>query len=148
MDNKATTVQRAKIGAEEVRAAAEILKKYRRGKHNLEQRLIDNEQFWKLRHWQEMDKKGSGGNSADPRPTSGWLVNCILSKHADAMDSYPEPTVLPREPGDAEEAKKLSRILPVILQRSRFRRIHWASPSKANPNMTPIGTSPSQSVIV
>jgi len=124
MDNKATTAQRAKIGAEEVRAAAEILKQYRRGKHNLEQRLIDNEQFWKLRHWEQMAKRGEGGNDADPRPTSGWLVNCILSKHADAMDCYPEPTVLPREPGDAAEAEKLSRILPVILKRGKFKRTY------------------------
>ena len=124
MDNKATTVQRAKIGAEEVRAAAEILKKYRRGKHNLEQRLIDNEQFWKLRHWEQMAKNGQGGNPADPRPTSGWLVNCILSKHADAMDCYPEPTVLPREPGDTAEAERLSRILPVILKRGKFKRTY------------------------
>lgn len=124
MDNKATTAQRAKIGAEEVRAAAEILKKYRRGKHNLEQRLIDNEQFWKLRHWEQMAKAGQGGNEADPRPTSGWLVNCILSKHADAMDCYPEPTVLPREPGDTAEAERLSRILPVILKRGKFKRTY------------------------
>ena len=62
------------VGAEEVRRAARILHKYRAGKAQLERRLIENEQFWKLRHWQEMDKKGSGGNSADPRPTSGWAA--------------------------------------------------------------------------
>lgn len=124
MDEKIYTAVRPAIGAEEVRAAAQTLKKYKQGKAQLEQRLIENEQFWKLRHWQEMEKQGRGGNSADPRPTSGWLVNCILSKHADAMDCYPEPTVLPREPGDAQEAEKLSRILPVILKRSRFRRVY------------------------
>ncbi len=113
-----------KIGAEQVRQAAEILKKYRRGKAHLEQRLIDNEQFWKMRHWEQMDKNGEGGNGADPRPTSGWLVNCILSKHADAMDSYPEPTVLPREQSDTAEAEKLSRILPVILKRCRFKKVY------------------------
>ena len=124
MDEKIYKAVRPAIGAEQVRAAAETLRRYRQGKAQLEQRLKENEQFWKLRHWQEMDKHGTGGNAADPRPTSGWLVNCILSKHADAMDCYPEPTVLPREPGDAEEAQKLSRILPVILQRSRFRRVY------------------------
>lgn len=124
MNERTYTAARSRIGAEEVRKATQILKKYKQGKAHLEQRLIENEQFWKLRHWQEMDKAGSGGNSADPRPTSAWLVNCILSKHADAMDCYPEPTVLPREPGDGAEADKLSRILPVILQRSRFRKVY------------------------
>ncbi len=51
-------------------------------------------------------------------------MNCILSKHADAMDCYPEPTVLPREPGDREEAGKLTRILPVILKKNGFKRTY------------------------
>ena len=88
------------------------------------QRIIDNEQFWKLRHWEQMEKAGEGGNPEDVRPASGWLVNCILSKHADAMDCYPEPTVLPREPGDRQEAETLSRILPVLLKNDRFRRTY------------------------
>ena len=116
--------QRPRIGAEEVRRAADILRRYHAGKRQLEQRIIDNEQFWKLRHWQQMEKTGRGGNPADPQPTSGWLVNCILSKHADAMDCYPEPTVLPREPGDREEAGKLTRILPVILKKNGFKRTY------------------------
>ena len=113
-----------RIGTEEVRRAADILRRYHAGKRQLEQRIIDNEQFWKLRHWQQMEKTGQGGNPADPQPTSGWLVNCILSKHADAMDCYPEPTVLPREPGDREEAGKLTRILPVILKKNGFKRTY------------------------
>ena len=113
-----------KIGAEAVRAAAEVLRRYRAGKQNLDRRIIDNEQFWKLRHWEQMEKAGEGGNPEDVRPASGWLVNCILSKHADAMDCYPEPTVLPREPGDRQEAEKLSRILPVLLKNDRFRRTY------------------------
>lgn len=117
-------ILRPVIGREEVRKAADILKKYKQGKANLEKRIIDNEQFWKMRHWEQMAKGGEGGNEGDPQPTSGWLVNCILSKHADAMDCYPEPTVLPREAGDREEATKLSRILPVILKKNRFKRVY------------------------
>ena len=115
---------RPKIGQEELQKAAETLKRYRRGKTNLEKRIIDNEQFWKLRHWEQMSKSGQGGNPRDPRPASGWLVNCILGKHADAMDSYPAPTVLPREPGDAAEAEKLTAILPMVLKNNRFKRTY------------------------
>ena len=113
-----------KIGAAEVRAAAEVLRRYRLGKQNLDRRIIDNEQFWKMRHWEQMEKAGEGGNPGDPQPASGWLVNCILNKHADAMDCYPEPTVLPREPGDRREAEELSRILPVILKNNRFKKAY------------------------
>lgn len=119
-----TAGEKPRIGEQEVRRAAELLKKYRQGKVNLERRIIDNEQFWKLRHWPQMEKKGEGGNPGDPQPTSGWLVNCILSKHADAMDCYPEPTVLPREPGARAEAAKLTRILPAILKKNQFKRTY------------------------
>ena len=117
-------VLKPKIGAEEIRKATEILRKYKLGKAQLEKRIIDNEQFWKLRHWAQMEKEGKGGNAADPQPASGWLVNCILSKHADAMDCYPAPTVLPREPGDREEAEMLTKILPVILKNNQFKRVY------------------------
>ena len=113
-----------RIGAEQVRQAAEVLRKYRLGKQNLDRRIIDNEQFWKLRHWEQMEKGGEGGNPQDVRPASGWLVNCILAKHADAMDSYPEPTVLPREPGDRKEAEVLTRILPVILKNNKYKKAY------------------------
>ena len=118
------TLQKPKIGTEEVRRAAQILKKYKQGKAHLESRIIDNEQFWKMRHWQQMEKNGQGGNPGDPQPASAWLVNCLLSKHADAMDCYPEPTVLPREEGDRAEAAKLTRILPVVLKQNQFKRTY------------------------
>ena len=120
----AAILTRLRIGPEELRRANGILKRYKQGKLRLEQRIIDNEQFWKLRHWEQMGKEGHGGNSDDPQPASGWLVNCILSKHADAMDCYPSPTVLPREQDDRMEAQKLSRILPVVLKKNQFKRTY------------------------
>ena len=120
----ADILARPRIGPEELRRANGILKKYKECKARLEQRIIDNEQFWKLRHWEQMEKEGQGGNSGDPQPASGWLVNCILSKHADAMDCYPAPTVLPREPDDRLEAQRLSRILPVVLKKNQFKRTY------------------------
>lgn len=33
-------------------------------------------------------------------PTSAWLFNAIVSKHADAMDSFPEAVILPRSEAD------------------------------------------------
>ena len=122
--NAADILAKPKIGQDELRRANAILKMYKHGKLHLEQRIIDNEQFWKLRHWEQMEKEGQGGNSGDPQPASGWLVNCILSKHADAMDCYPSPTVLPREPDDRQEAQRLSRILPVILKKNQFKRTY------------------------
>ena len=43
-------VIQTKIGEEEARKALAILEKYKQGKKSLDERLIDNEQWWKMRH--------------------------------------------------------------------------------------------------
>lgn len=109
-----------KIGKEEIEKAAEILQQYKKGKENLENRIIENEQYWKMQHWEHIRSK----NPNDPKPSSGWLFNSIANKHADAMDNYPEPNVLAREEGDKEDAKMLSDILPVVLEKNGFRKTY------------------------
>ena len=104
------------IGREQVIAAQMTLQKYKEGKANLEQRIVENEQWFKLRHWECMRK--SVTNQVEP--SSGWLFNSIANKHADAMDNFPSPNVLPREEGDKGEAEMLTSILPVILDQNDF----------------------------
>ena len=105
----------ARIGVEQIREANNTLQKYKQGKANLEQRIIDNEQWYKLRHWECMrDKK------QQVQPTSAWLFNSLANKHADAMDNFPSPNILPREEGDKGEAEMLSSIIPVILEQNDF----------------------------
>lgn len=107
------------IGREEVRAAWQIMLEYRQGKANLEQKIIANEQWYKMRHWDCMpDQK------QEVQPVSGWLLNSILNKHADAMDNFPSPNVLPREAADKAEAKMLSSILPVLLDQCGFEQVY------------------------
>ena len=101
----------------------QVLRRYREGKRSVEQRLIAAEQWWKLRNTAMEDREGHGKQGF--RSRSGWLHNVITSKHADAMDAYPEPTILPREAGDKPEAENLSRLLPCILEQNRFERV-WS----------------------
>ena len=108
------------IGREQLHRAQVILNRYKEGKANLERRVVDNEQWYKLRHWECM--RGHGKNQVEP--TSGWLFNAIANKHADVMDNFPSPNVLPREEGDREEAKLLSSILPVVLEQSEFEEVY------------------------
>ena len=105
-----------KIGKEEVQKAQQTLNKYKEGKANLETRIIENEQWYKLRHWECMRKS----TTQEVEPSSAWLFNCIANKHADAMDNFPSPNILPREEGDKEEAQRLSSIIPVILDQNEF----------------------------
>ena len=104
------------IGREQIQAAQLTLQKYKEGKSNLERRIVDNEQWFKLRHWECMRKEKTN----QVEPSSGWLFNAIANKHADAMDNFPSPNVLPREEGDKAEAEKLSSIIPVILEQNDF----------------------------
>ena len=106
----------APIGPDRLRRARQDLNRYREGKANLERRVIENEQWYRLRHW-ECIRRDAG---SQVEPTSGWLFNAIANKHAEAMDNYPSPNVLPREEGDREKAQALGSILPVILQQEDF----------------------------
>lgn len=108
--------QAMQIGPEQVRAARVILNRCREGKANLERRVIEDEQWYRMRHWECM-RRGAGSTV---EPASGWLFNAIANKHAEAMDNFPRPNVLPREEGDKELAKVLGSILPVILQQEDF----------------------------
>lgn len=109
------------IGEKEVREALTELKKYKDGKANLENRIIQNEKWYRLHHW---DVIGRSSNKSDPQPTSAWLLNCLLNKHADAMDHYPKPTILPQEEGDVKDAEVLSKIIPVIYKRNDFEQCY------------------------
>jgi hypothetical protein len=60
----------------------------------------------------------------DVQPTSAWLFNCIANKHADAMDNFPSPNILPREEGDKGEAQMLTSIVPVILEQNDFEEVY------------------------
>ena len=94
-DNGSLTVVEAKqqpIGVEEIRKAADTLQKYKEGKAALENRIVENEKWWRLRHW---DTIKSSNNTSDPEPVSAWLHNSINNKHADFMDNYPQPNILP-----------------------------------------------------
>lgn len=107
------------IGPKQIREAAETLQEYKKGKANYDQTIIENERWYKLRHWEYIDKKGNKHERTES--ASGYLFNTLLNKHADAMDSFPCPAVLPREKNDVQSAKTLSDILPVILDKNDFR---------------------------
>ena len=107
----------APIGPEQVAQAAAILQRYKAGKAGLDQRILDNEQWFCMRHWKNHRNPMMEGK---PQPASGWLFNSIANKHADAMDNYPEPCVLPRAADDEAAARTLSSILPVVLEQADY----------------------------
>lgn len=98
----------------------QILRKYKAGKAHLERRVVQAEQWWKLRNDSAARKEYDVCWDQDFQSRSGWLHNVLVSKHADAMENYPEAMILPREPGDKDQAKTLSAIIPCILEQTNF----------------------------
>lgn len=109
------------IDSAAVKRAAETLKAYKTAKQSLENRIIENERWYKLRHWELLRRNSDSGRE---QPVSAWLFSSIASKHADAMDAFPSPCVLPREESDRETARQLSQVLPVIMERNRFQQTY------------------------
>lgn len=94
-----------------------ILKQYRSARSELTERIIQNEQWYRLRHTASL----SGGRYV---PASAWLFNSLAVKHADAMEAMPTPYVTAREPSDSESAEALSKLLPVLLEQNDFPGIY------------------------
>ena len=109
------------IGPEEVAEAAAVLQKYKAGKAALDKRLVDNELWFRMGHWKNYQNPMMEGK---PQPSSGWLFNSIANKHADAMDNYPAPNVLPRAADDEQTARVLSSILPVVLEQADYEQVY------------------------
>lgn len=116
-DNSSAVPYKKKIGEEDILKAEQILKKYKEGKASLEAKLIENEQFWKLRHWETKETNKE-------RPATTWLWNIIVSKHADMEDAYPGPQFLARAKDDEAESKKLSSVVPVILEQNNYDEVY------------------------
>lgn len=105
------------IGLKQIKNAYKTLLSYKEGKRDLEQRIIENEEWYKLRC-------GCTVGGAVKTQNSAWLFNSIINKHADAMDCFPEPNVLAREQSDEDQANLFSSILPVILEQRDFEQTY------------------------
>lgn len=111
------------VSPERLRKFTALLQKYKTGKASLERRVIAAENWWRLRNRFEESRQGLSDDGGF-RSSSGWLHNVIVSKHADAMDAYPEPVILPREPDDAAGASLLSAVIPCVLEQNRFEKTY------------------------
>lgn len=105
-----------KIGEKEIREARQICAEYKRGKADLDRRITENEEWFRMQHWKNLRPAGMA-----KRRQTGWLHATIVNKHADFMDNYPECTILPRSKDDEQAAQALNKIIPVVLKRAGFK---------------------------
>lgn len=130
------------ITKDDIDKASELLNKYKEGKTNFESRIIDNEQWFKMRH--SANGQGAGGEEF----ASAWLFNSIANKHADAMDNYPRANCLPREMSDKNAADVLTEVLSVVFERNDFEKLYsdtWWYKLKAGTGVYGIFWNPQKS---
>lgn len=122
MKDKQTT-QKNPVTYERILTGLDTLKDYKRAKLSLEERIIEDELWWRLRHWEVLRRKKSTLLTM-PEPSSAWLFNSLINKHADIMDSFPEPVCLPRSADDKDTARIISSVLPVIIEQNDFEKTY------------------------
>ena len=105
---------------DDVEQALDDLQKYVEGKYSVDHKATDNQEWWRLRH---ADISPDAENK-NLRSSSAWAVNSILNKHADIMDSFPKPNILPREADDEGEAKMLTDIVPITLEQNDYEQVY------------------------
>ena len=110
---------RGPVGEAEIRKAQQVLQEYREGKKAFNDRIINNENWYRLHNQGSNDALGLNN-----LPDSAWMFNSLANKHADAMDNYPEPNILPRAQDDERTAKQLSAILPVVLEQNEYEQVY------------------------
>lgn len=112
-----------KFGKEQVELALSDMRDYFAGKASVDAKATANEEWWRVRHWGVLADNNEGlkeGVSVG----SAWLFNSLANKHADVMDSFPKPNILPREADDEGEAKILTSIVPVILEENDYEQVY------------------------
>lgn len=112
----------------DVQHAIQEFQRYKAGKAQLEKRVMANENWYMLRNW-DNPELGTANAENKLKTRSAWLFNAINNAHTDAMSAYPTVNVLPREMGDMQEAERLTKILPVVLEQNDFKetynRVQW-----------------------
>lgn len=116
------------VGREQAHKYNKLLTRYKAGKASVERRVQDAERWWKMRNdfmvAMHTDGERSKDNHREPldgfKAETGWLHNVIVSKHADALEAYPSPNILPREASDKATAWALSKVIPVVLKQIGF----------------------------
>ncbi len=114
-------VRRDTAPTEEAIRLRKALELYRRAKQETDRNILTDEDWFRAKHWKHMKGRQT---SLGHEPTTPFILNAVWNKHADAMDQYPEPIFLEREESDRPLAEKLSKIVPLVLEKNDFEKVY------------------------
>lgn len=104
-----------RIRPEFISKALKAYDDYRGQKLLLEQRVVENNVWYKSQYWKTYTKDG------ETEPATAFIFNAIENKYAEAVDNFPDPILTERCAEDEHTARLLSKILPLQLEMSNFK---------------------------
>lgn len=107
------------VDAKRIAEWNDALKRYKNSRATIEQKIKNNEKFWRMRQWKE-----GANDGRQIVPSTAWLFTCIQSKLADVVEQYPRANFRPRQKDDVNEAKRLSSIVPVVVAQNNFEQTY------------------------
>lgn len=116
---------KGKIKHEFIEKALSMYEVYKSDKQKLNERICENERWY--RKWHEVNSGEFNGDNHFLTSATAYVFSAIEHKYADAIDNFPRPRILEREPQDTKTAELLSRILPVQLDISHFKKCYKQS---------------------
>lgn len=108
-----------KISKEFLSKALSEYQRYKGDKEALNQRVRENDYWYKARYGRLINP-----TTNETEPVTAFIFSAIENKYADAIDNYPQPNILEREPSDVDLSKILSKIVPVQLDLSDFKKAY------------------------
>ena len=107
------------VKKEFISEALKMLDVYMSQKEEVVERVKDNISIYRQEYATMHDKKKN-----KTVPKTGFILSAVENKQADFVDNYPAPNFLAREPEDEETAKKLSQVVPAVLELCDFRKTY------------------------
>lgn len=118
-DEKEIVPYRGKIDPDFISKALRMYQKYKGDKAELHKRIVDNNKWYKSNYSRLLNPKTN-----ETEPATAFIFSAIENKYADAIDNFPVPNLLEREPSDTQTAKILSKIIPVQLEMSGYKKVY------------------------
>ncbi len=112
-------MNQSNISPEFLAKALSQYEKYKNDKQALNQRVRENDYWYKARYGSLLNPKNN-----ETQPVTAFIFSAIEYKFADAVDNFPMPNVLEREPSDKKVSELLSKIVPVQLDMADFKKTY------------------------
>lgn len=99
--------------------AYELFERYYHNTREYREKCRQNEEYWQAQHWQGIAKS----EEDEPQPVTPVLFSTLENLLADMMDNYPQAVILGEEPGDDQNAGRLTKYIQYILKRRGYRNV-------------------------